>query len=83
MPGATSSSRLPPAGGIESSSERAALLGSSVKFFYCGRAWFKMTTHEQAWKFVRVWPQVVEFAEHHKGKMFEIEGANLKVTPCG
>ncbi|QEL13289.1 PIN-like domain-containing protein [Limnoglobus roseus] len=63
--------------------ERAALSGAGIKFFYCGRAWFKMDMHEQAWKFVRSWPSIVEIAEHHKQKIFEIEGTNLKITPSG
>jgi hypothetical protein len=63
--------------------ERAALAASGIKFFYCGKAWFRMDVHEQAWKFLREWPRIMETAEHHKGKVFEIEGANLKVTPVG
>jgi hypothetical protein len=63
--------------------EKATLAAATIKFFYCGRAWHKMKMHEQAWKFLRSWPQIVEFAENHKGKIFEIEGANLKITPVG
>lgn len=63
------------------SAEKATLAAAAIKFFYCGKAWHKMKTHEQAWKFLRSWPRVVEMAESHKGKVFEIEGANLKVTP--
>lgn len=61
--------------------ERATLDAATIKFFYCGRAWHKMKMHEQAWKFVRAWPEIVEAAENHKSKVFEIEGANLKITP--
>jgi PIN like domain len=63
--------------------ERAVLGAATIKFFYCGKAWHKMKMHDQAWKFLRSWPQIVEMAENHKSKMFEIEGANLKVTPVG
>lgn len=42
-----------------------------------------MSTHEQAWKFVRAWPELVDTAENHRGKVFEIEGANLKITHVG
>jgi hypothetical protein len=63
--------------------ERAALAAAGIRFFYFGKAWFKMATHEKAWKFVRAWPQLVEAAETGRGKVFEIEGANLKVTPVG
>jgi hypothetical protein len=63
--------------------ERTILAASGIKFFYCGRAWFRMEMHEQAWKFLRSWPDIVERAENHKARVFEIEGANLKITPVG
>lgn len=63
--------------------ERAALTTAGIGFFYFGKAWSKMSTHEQAWKFVRAWPELVDTAENHRGKVFEIEGANLKITPVG
>jgi len=63
--------------------EKATLATATIKFFYCGRAWHKMKMHEQAWKFLRAWPQIVEMAENHRAKVFEIEGANLKITPVG
>ena len=63
--------------------ERAVLASAGIKFFYCGRAWFKMSTHTQAWKFLRSWPQIVELAENHRRQIFEIEGDNLKVVPAG
>jgi hypothetical protein len=63
--------------------DRAVLNAAGIKFFYFGKAWSRMNTHEQAWKFVREWPKLVEVAEHHKGKVFEIEGANLKITYAG
>jgi PIN like domain len=63
--------------------EKATLAAATIKFFYCGKAWHKMKMHEQAWKFLKSWPQIVEVAENHRGKVFEIEGANLKVTPVG
>lgn len=63
--------------------ERAVLASATIKFFYCGKAWWKMKLHEQAWKFLREWPNLVEIADHHKRKVSEIEGANLKITPVG
>ena len=55
----------------------------STEFFCFGRAWFRMKTHEQAWKFLRAWPNIVETALHHRQKVFEIEGVNFKITPIG
>src|SRR5579871_2346562 len=42
--------------------ERAVLIAAGIKFFYFGKAWFKMSTHDQAWKFVRGWPELVDRA---------------------
>lgn len=61
--------------------ERAVLAVAGIKFFYFGKAWSRMSTHEQAWKFVRAWPDLVQMAEEHRGKVFEVEGVNLKITP--
>jgi PIN like domain len=63
--------------------EKATLATAAIKFFYCGKAWHKMKMHDQAGKFLRSWPQLVEIAENHRGKVFEIEGANLKITHVG
>jgi hypothetical protein len=60
--------------------ERAALAGAGIKFFYFGKAWHRKDIHEQAWLFVRMWPTLVETALHHRAKVFEIEGANLKIV---
>lgn len=60
--------------------ERAVLVSSGVKYFCFGRAWFRMRTHEQAWRFLRVWPEVIEVAANHRARLFEIEGQNLKIV---
>jgi hypothetical protein len=57
-------------------SERGALVQSGLRFFCFGKAWFRMTTHEQAWKFLGEWPKIVETATNHRSKVFEIEGVN-------
>jgi predicted nuclease of predicted toxin-antitoxin system len=62
--------------------ERAVLHGSTIKFFYFGRAWFKMSTHEKMWKFICEWPRIVEIADTQRNRIFEIEGANLKIAPA-
>jgi hypothetical protein len=62
--------------------ERAALLSANLKFFCMGKAWMAMRLHEYAWKFIKVWPDIVEAAAHHKAKLFEVSGGkSLKVDP--
>lgn len=63
--------------------ERVALARSGLELFYLGRAWFKMPTHEQARKFVKAWPMVVDSGINRRERVFEIERANLKVPPAG
>lgn len=61
--------------------ERAALAAAGIKFFYFEKAWSKMPTHERAWKLIRAWPGLLQLASTHRGKVFAIEGVNLKITP--
>jgi hypothetical protein len=61
--------------------ERAALTRTGLRFFCFGKAWFRLGTHEQAWRFLKGWPDLVETAINHRGRVFTIEGANLKIVP--
>jgi PIN like domain len=61
--------------------ESAALRRSGLKFFVLER-WDRMKLHEQAWKFVKVWPDIVQHAAGHRAKVFEVvSGRSLKVVP--
>jgi len=60
--------------------ERKALDETGFKFFCLSRQWMNMKTHEQAWKFIKVWPDVVEAATTLRDRIFEISGGrSLKV----
>ena len=62
--------------------ERAALKEAALTFFCLTKAWMSMGFNEQAWKFVKVWPAIVESALHSKTKIFEVAGGKaLKVYP--
>src|SRR5262249_23616758 len=64
------------------SHERSALRAAGVKFCYLtGKLWRSWNLHEQAWRFLRAWPDIVQTATTHKGKVFEIAGPQLKITP--
>jgi hypothetical protein len=60
--------------------ERQALEGTGFQFFCLSRPWMKMKFHEQAWKFIKVWPEIVEAATTVRHRIFEISGGkSLKV----
>ena len=62
--------------------ERVALKEAGLTFFCLTKAWMSMGFNEQAWKFVKVWPAIVESALHSKAKIFEVAGGKaLKVDP--
>ena len=62
--------------------ERAALAESKMRFFCLSKQWHTMSFHDQAWRFVKVWPDVVEAALHLKQNIFEVSaGKSLKVEP--
>jgi len=61
---------------------RARLQQVGLRFVYMTRPWMSMKIHEYAWKFMRVWPQIVEVASHGRGQLFEVAGGqSLKVRP--
>jgi hypothetical protein len=61
---------------------RAQLQRVGLRFFYMAPPWMKMKLHEYAWKFVRIWPEIVNTAHTAKGQLFEVAGGRaLKVRP--
>ena len=60
--------------------ELAALKNSNLTFFCLARQWMSMKIHDQAWPFVKVWPDIVENAKGTNPKIFEVSGgSSLKV----
>lgn len=65
---------------LRNKAERAALVNAGLKFYYLTRQWAKLSFHEQAWRFLKVWPDIVESASHEKGRVFEVTvGKNMRV----
>jgi hypothetical protein len=63
--------------------ELQAVRESGLKFFFLTfKGWLDQKIHEYAWKFMKVWPDIVEEAEHSKKMVFRIRaGTSLKVEP--
>lgn len=61
---------------------RVRLEQVGLRFFCMSKPWMKMPFPEYAWKFVRIWPEIVDTAVHSKGQLFEVAGGRaLKVRP--
>lgn len=59
---------------------RVRLQQTGRRFFYMASPWMSMKIHEYAWKFIRIWPQIVDAAIHSKTQLFEVAGGRaLKV----
>jgi len=60
--------------------ELAALKDSQLSFFCLAKPWMTMKIQDQAWRFVKVWPDIVENAKGSNPKIFEVSGgSSLKV----
>jgi PIN like domain len=57
--------------------ELAALNEARLTFFCMSKAWSHMGLHEYTWKFVKLWPSVVELAKSPSRKIFEVAGAKI------
>lgn len=67
---------------LRNKAERSVLQSTGLPFFCLAPGWLKMKLPEYAWKFVKVWPSIVEHAQHHRGRIFVVNaGHSSKVEP--
>lgn len=65
---------------LKNKTELSALREAKLTFFCLSRQWMHMKIYEQAWKFIKVWPELVENARGTTPRIFEVSGgAGLKV----
>ena len=65
---------------LRNKTELSALKEARLTFFCLSRTWMHMSLYEQAWKFIKTWPQIVENAKGTTPRIYEISGgAGLKV----
>jgi hypothetical protein len=64
---------------LRSKAERQALREANLTFFCMGRPWQRMKIHEYAWKFIRVWPEIVRHAVESVGSPAIFEVTEKKV----
>ena len=63
--------------------ERVAIAEAGLTVFYLREAWGYMPMHEQAWKFIKVWPRIIECALVKQPTVFEIPVKSLKPRVLG
>lgn len=60
--------------------ERAALLESKLTFVFFAKGWMHVPWHEQAWKMIKVWPDIVRnVSKVRLPALFEVKLGTLKV----
>jgi hypothetical protein len=65
---------------LKNKTELSALKEAKLTFFCLSRQWMHMKIYEQAWKFIKVWPDILENAKGTTPRIYEISGgAGLKV----
>ena len=66
---------------LKNKTELSALKEAKLTFFCLSNQWMHMNFQkEQAWKFIKVWPDVVENAKGTTPRIYEISGgAGLKI----
>jgi PIN like domain len=69
---------------LRNKAERAVLREANLTFFYLTAQWTHMKVYEFAWKFLKVWPVLIDNADLRAPRIFEVGGGKgLKVTMLG
>jgi len=70
---------------LRNRAERAVLREANLSFFSLTKQWTKnMPFHEMAWRFLRIWPEIVKNSHPESPRIFEISaGKGTKVTLIG
>ena len=63
--------------------ERQVLKESELMFVYLAPGWTNITWHEQAWKIIKVWPDIVENIERARYPMVFEVSVQLKLRVIG
>jgi hypothetical protein len=57
--------------------EAAVLNEARLTFFCMSKTWMSMSFHEYSWKFIKLWPEIVERAKVSSPRIFEVAGAKI------
>jgi hypothetical protein len=62
---------------LRNKAESKALTEARLTFFCMSKVWTHMSIHESTWKFVRIWPEIVESAKVSTPKIFQVTGTKV------
>lgn len=69
---------------LKNRAERKALDEAGLLFFCLGKHWPSMAIHEFAWRFIKIWPGIVELSRTGKHRIYEVQsGGAMKIEPKG
>jgi hypothetical protein len=58
--------------------EKAALEEARLTFFCLTKTWANgMNFHEYTWKFIKIWPKILEKAKHPTPKIYEVSDSKV------
>ena len=60
--------------------ELAALNEAKLTFFCMSKIWSHMEIHEYSWKFIKIWPDIVELAKVSTPRIFEVAGGKVDLV---
>lgn len=60
--------------------ERGVLEEAKLTFFCMGRTWSHMDVNEYAWKFLKIWPSILEKASSPTKRIYEVSGTKVDVV---
>jgi PIN like domain len=59
---------------LRNKTEAAALKEAKLTFFCMAKTWTHMGIHEYAWRFLKIWPDIVENAKVATPRIFNVAG---------
>jgi hypothetical protein len=61
--------------------EKAALQEAKLTFFCLAKAWASgMDFHEYTWRFIKLWPEIVEKAKHPTPRVYEVSASKVDLS---
>ncbi len=60
--------------------EAAALNEAKLTFFCMTKTWSHMEIHEYVWKFIKIWPEIVQLAKVSTPRIFEVAGTKVDLV---
>lgn len=62
---------------LKNRAERAALEEAKLTFFCMAKVWTHMSIHEYAWRFIKIWPEIVEASKVSSPRVFEVAASKV------